>query len=211
MARPRKILRKPTTGKNIYLVDANFLANRFIPTKSVTDIKEKLRVQHSQDWWKEIDAQIHSGNAFVYVPDLCIAEAFKVLAMKYYRDDYFKRPVDYMNARKKLGDFLHVSPRTLKAADRKIKVHDISTSRDIIIAVDRFNEMFIKNKLSVSVVDAIILATAKYLIDFYHLPSKQFFIVTQDNALWRGSKKIADIPSAFNPNAPSEFAAKVFI
>jgi hypothetical protein len=44
------------------------------------------RVERSQNWWREIDAQLRSGHAFVYVPDLCIAEAFKVLAKKYYVD-----------------------------------------------------------------------------------------------------------------------------
>ncbi len=101
-------------------------------------------------------------------------------------------------------------PRTLKASKRSVKIHDISTSRDIIIAVDRFNELSFKHKLSASVVDVLILSTAKYLIDFFHIPAKQLYIVTLDNALWRGSKKAADVPSAFNPNAASELAAKVF-
>lgn len=210
MARVRKIYRKPK-GKNFYLVDANFLANRFIPAARVTDAAERVRVERSQDWWREIDAQLKSGHGFVYVPDLCIAEAFKVLAKKYYVDNYFPRPVDYKIARDKLGNFLHVSPRTLKASKRSIKVHDISTSRDIIIAVDRFNELFFKHKLSASVVDVLILSTAKYLIDFFQIPQKQLYIVTLDNALWRGSKKAADVPSAFNPNAASELAAKVFM
>lgn len=210
MAQRRTIERKPE-GRNFYLVDANFLANKFIPLAKVTDPGEKARVQKSQDWWKEIDAQLNSGHAFVYVPDLCIAEAFKVLAKKYYVDGYFRYPVNYKNARDKLSEFLHVSPRTLKASQRQIKVHDISTSRDIIISVDRFNEVFLKNKLSASVVDALILATAKYLVDFFHIPAKKLHIVTLDTALWKGSKKIAEIPSAFNPNAPSEVAAKVFV
>jgi hypothetical protein len=49
------------------------------------------------------------------------------------------------------------------------------------------------------------------LVDFFHIPSRYLHIVTLDNALWRGSKKAADVPSAFNPNAPSEIAAKVFV
>jgi hypothetical protein len=210
MARGRKIQRQPNS-KNFYLLDANFLANRFIPLARITNSGEQLRVQRSMEWWKEIDAQLKTGHAFVYVPDLCIAEAFKVLAKKYYVDKYFPRPIDYKNARDKLADFLHVSPRTLKGSTRVIKVHDISTSRDIIIAVDRFNELFFKHKLSASVVDILILSTAKYLIDFFHIPFKRLHIVTLDNALWRGSKKAADVPSAFNPNASSEIAAKVFI
>jgi hypothetical protein len=32
-----------------------------------------------------------------------------------------------------------------------------------------------------------------------------------DNALWKGTKKIPDVPSAFNPNAASELASKVFV
>lgn len=209
MARARKIKRVPNS-KNFYLVDANFLANRFIPLSRVTNPGEQARVQRSMEWWAEIDAQLKAGNAFVYVPDLCIAEAFRVLAKKYYVDGYFARPVDYKIARDKLSDFLHVSPRSLKGSKRVIKVHDISTSRDIIIAVDRFNELFFKHKLSASVVDVLILSTAKYLIDFFHIPFKQLHIVTLDTALWKGSKKAADVPSAFNPNAPSEIAAKVF-
>jgi hypothetical protein len=209
MARVRRILRKPE-GKNFYLVDANFLANKFIPIAKVTDPKEAVRVERSQDWWEEIDAQLEAGDAFVYVPDLCIAEAFKVLAKKYYIDDYFARPIDHKMARDAMSDFLHISARTLKASNRKIKVHDISSSRDIIIAVDRFNELFLKHKLSASVVDLLILATAKYLIDFFHIPEKRLHIVTLDNALWRGSKKLSDVPSAFNPNAESELATKVF-
>jgi predicted nucleic acid-binding protein len=210
VARVRKIQRRPP-GKNCYLVDANFLANRFIPATIVTDANERVRVERSHAWWSEIDAQLKSGHAFVYVPDLCIAEAFKVLAKKYYVDGYFRRPIDHKNSRDELAEFLHVSPRTLKGARRAIKVHDISTSRDIIIAVDRFNEIFLKHKLSASVVDLVILATAKYLIDFFHIPAKNLYIVTLDNALWRGSKKAADVPSAFNPNVPSETAAKVFV
>lgn len=210
MARTRKISRNPT-GKNYYLLDANFLANKFIPPAQVTDVKERERIQRSLDWWAEVDAQIHAGKAMVYVPDLCIAEAYKVLAKKYYEDRYFPTPLDHKLARDRLSTFLRVSPKTLKASKRNIKVHDISTSRDIIVSVDRFFEIFHKHKLNASVVDLIILSTAKYLIDFFSIDPTHLFIVTLDNALWSGSKKIQDVPSAFNPNKPSELAAKVFI
>ncbi len=119
--------------------------------------------------------------------------------------------MDHKNAGDRLVQFMHVSPRTLRASKRAVKVHDIATSRDIIISIDRFNEVFLKHRMSASVVDALILATAKYLIDFFHIPPKYLHIVTLDNHLWRGSKKIAEIPSAFNPNAQSELAAKVFV
>jgi hypothetical protein len=100
--------------------------------------------------------------------------------------------------------------KALKAQKRDVKVHDISTSRDIIIAVDRFYEIFSKHKLTASVVDLLILATAKYLIDFYSIPKKQLFIITLDNSLWRGTKKLREINAAFNPNSPNESALKVF-
>lgn len=206
----RRIQRAPAQ-KNCYLVDANFLVNRVIPVAVVTDAKEKDRVQRCHDWWKEIDAQLASGHAIVYVPDLCVAEAFKVLAKKYYVDKYFSKPIYHKHAREKLARFLHTSPKVLRGANRKIKVHDLSTSRDIVIAVDRFYEFFLKKKLSAGIVDLFILATAKHLMDFFNISKSCLHIVTMDNDLWRGSKKLADVPSAFNPNHPSEFASKVFI
>jgi hypothetical protein len=209
MARVRKIQRKPE-GKNFYLVDANFLVNRFIPLKCVTNEKEHQRVQRSHAWWKEIDKQLEAGTALVYVPDVCIAESFKVLAKKYYVDKYFKTSLAHKKARDALSGFLHTSPRTLRASKRRIKVHDISTSRDIIIAVDRFYEAFHKHEPHVGVIDLLILATAKYLIDFYNVPKQCLHIVTLDNALWRGSKRIADIPTAFNPNVETELAERIF-
>ena len=46
------------------------------------------------------------------------------------------------NARKRLSEFISVPAKTLKTAKREIKVHDISTTRDLIISVDRFYELF---------------------------------------------------------------------
>lgn len=207
MPRRRYIDRKPA-GKNYYLVDANFLANRVIPVASVANERERKRVQRSHDWWAEIDKQLASGHALVYVPDVCIAESFKVVAKKYYVDKYFRRPIDFKNARDRLGTFLRTTPKTLRGSKRHIKVHDLPTSRDIVIAVDRFYEFFLKKGLSAGVVDLFILATAKYLVDFFAVPQERLHIVTLDNALWRGSKAIQDVPSAFNPN--HEFAANVF-
>jgi hypothetical protein len=209
MARVRKIPRHPK-DKHFYLVDANFLSNKFIPYSRVTDLKEQSRVTRSQDWWLEIDAQLKAEKAIVYVLDVCIAESFRVLAKKYYENKYFRNSAEYKFARDALTDFLHLSPKTLKASRRSVRVHDISTSRDIVIAVDRFYGVFLKHKLTASVVDLLILATAKYLTDFYAIPSDRLFIVTLDNSLWRGSKKIPDVPTAFNPNAEGELAMKVF-
>src|SRR5512146_908477 len=198
MGRPRHIPKSPPEPL-FYLVDANFLANRFIPYGRVTDVRERQRVERSQDWWVEIDRQVQDDNAVVYVPDVCIAEAFKVLAKKYYQSTYFRSTAEYKFARDALSDFIHLSPKTLKSSSRKSAVHDLSTSRDIIIAVDRFFEIFFKHDLSASVIDLLILATAKYLIDFFRIPATRLHIVTLDTSLWRGSRKLVDVPSAFNP------------
>jgi hypothetical protein len=203
MSRARKIEREPK-DRNFYLLDASFLANKYIPTSKITDAREKQRVERSKFWWREIDKQLQRRKAIIYVPDICIAEAFKVLARKYYQDNYFSSSNAYKGARDKLSADIHISPKNLKSSNRYVKFHDISTSRDIIISVDRFFEVFAKYKLNVTVPDLIILATAKYLIDFYNVPQKQLFIVTLDNALWQGSKRIPDIPSAFNPNRVNE-------
>jgi hypothetical protein len=48
-------------------------------------------------------------------------------------------------------------------------------------------------------------------MDFFALARERLHIVTLDNSLWRGSKKISDVPHAFNPNAPHELSAKVFV
>jgi len=209
MPAARTIPIKPAL-RNSYVIDANFLAARYIPPVKVTDPKEQQRITRAQDYWVHMDAQLLAGKAIVYVPDVCIAEAFKTLARKYYHDHYFKWPAEYKAARDSLTRDIRISPRTLKAMKRTVRFHDISTSRDIIIAMDRFYEVFIKHNLSVSVPDLIILATAKFLIDFYNIPSESLYIVTMDNQLWKGTKKFPDIPSAFNPNAPGELAAKVF-
>jgi hypothetical protein len=99
----------------------------------------------------------------------------------------------------------------LRSATRNIKIHDISTNRDIILAVDRFYEGFLKYKKRVSLPDLILLATAKYLIDFYDIPKTNMHIVTMDRALWEGSKIIKDIPHVYDPTQSSDAAERVFI
>ncbi|MCI0428240.1 MAG: hypothetical protein L0Z46_09515 [Nitrospiraceae bacterium] len=210
MARRRKIKRNPRLP-NFYLLDANFLANKFIPYARVTNARERTRVERSQDWWVEIDKQLERGDGVAYIPDICIAEAFKVLAKKYYENRYFRNTAEYKFARDRLIRFIHLPPKVLKASTRRISVHDLSTSRDIIIAVDRFFEVFFRHKLPVSVIDLLILATAKYLIDFFKISPKHLHIITLDNSLWRGSRHLADVPSAFNPNDDSNLAAKIFV
>jgi hypothetical protein len=201
MPRIRRISRNPNPGRNYYLVDANFLVNRFIPPDVAPDAQQRIRIDRCNEWWEEIQAQLKRNKARVYVPDICIAESFKTLAKKYYEDKWFKRPADLNNARIGLGKFVAVPPKTLKATRREIKVHDISTTRDIIISVDRFYELFH---------DLIIVATAKYLIDFYDIPRDRLHMVTLDTGLWEGTTKIQELPNAYNPAHASDGANRVF-
>ncbi|MBK7791623.1 MAG: hypothetical protein IPJ62_03350 [Betaproteobacteria bacterium] len=127
MARVRKILRKPV-DRIAYVIDANFLANKFIPIKFVTDAAEQAAIEKSLEWWIEIDSQLDSGHDCLR-PDICIAETFKVLAKKYYKHKLFKRPIDHKNARDRLSQFLATPASVFRAANRKIRVHDVPTTR----------------------------------------------------------------------------------
>ena len=210
MGRIRKIYRNLAHGRNYYVIDANFLANKYIPPDRTPNQKEKTRIEKCLDWWTEIDSQLCCDKARVYIPDLCIAETFKVLAQKYYVDKWFQNYREYRNARDQLIRDIAVPPKTLRAHSRQIKFHDISTSRDIIISVDRFYEVFLKAGLNVSLPDLVILATAKYLIDFYDIPKNRIHIVTLDRNLRDGSKKIQELPNAYDPTRGPDDRSSVF-
>jgi hypothetical protein len=210
MARVRKITRNPNPGKNYYLVDANFLVNRFIPPAIAPNAHQKQRIELCDEWWVEIEGQLKRNKARVYVPDICIAESFKTLAKKYYEEKWFKSAVTLNSARKQLAKFISVPAKTLKATKREIKVHDISTTRDLVISVDRFYELFHKYKKKVSLPDLIVVATAKYLVDFYDIPRDRLHIVTLDTGLWEGTKKIQELPNAYNPTQTSDKRQLIF-
>lgn len=212
MPRVRKIDRNPSDGgRNYYLVDANFLANWAIPASIAPEGTPRDRIERSMEWWDEIQQQLRSHRARIYVPDLCIAETFKVLAKKYYDEKWFKSAVALSNARNRLRKFISVSSATLRGARRTIRIHDISTTRDIIIAIDRFYELFHKHRLGrVSVPDLIIVATAKYLLDFYDIPKNRLHIVTLDGDLRAGSKKIGELPNAYDPTVAEDRANRIF-
>lgn len=211
VARIRKIHRNLVQGKNYFVVDANFLANKYIPTNRAPDLRQITRIEKSLEWWAEIDSQLRAGKARVYIPDLCIAETFKVLARKYYVDKWFRNYREYNKARTSLIKEITTSPKDLRSYSRQIKYHDISTSRDIIISVDRFFEVFQKAGLIVQLPDLVILATAKYLMDFYDIPRNRLHIVTLDRKLRDGSKKIQELPNAYNPTTPKDERSRVFI
>jgi hypothetical protein len=77
--------------------------------------------------------------------------------------------------------------------------------------VDRFYEVFQKAGYIVELPDLVILATAKYLMDFYDIPRRRLHIVTLDRKLRDGSKKIQEIPNAYNPTTPRDERSRVFM
>jgi len=211
MARIRKIRRRLAEGCNYYLLDANFLANKYIPPTIAPNEWQRRRIEKCLNWWDEIDQQLNSGNARVYICDLCIAEAFKVLAKKYYLDKWFPNSSTYNTAKKRLIKDIATTAKELAKYDRRIKYHDISTSRDLIISVDRFFEIFLKKNLDVSLPDLIILATAKYLIDFYDVPVKHMHIITLDRNLRGGARFVSELPYIYDPTQLEDERSKVFI
>ena len=210
MARIRKINRVPANAKNYYVVDACFLANRYVPEDRAPDAESKKRIRLCCEWWDEIDTQLDADRARVFVPDICVAEAYKTLAKKYYSEGWFKSSQDYNYWRHRMKDAISMSVEDLKKAHRAVRYHDIESTRDIMIAVDRFYEPYYKNKKNVSLPDLIVVASAKYLIDFYDIPKAQLHIVTLDRALRDGTKKIGELPNAYDPTMDADSRARVF-
>ena len=141
---------------------------------------------------------------------MCIAEAFKVLAKKYYEEKWFTSPAAFRRAKKALSDDVHIPTKNLKSTSRNVRYHDISTNRDIIISVDRFFELFTKQGKKVQIADLILVATAKYLIDFYDLPKTRLHIVTLDKPLKGGISRISELPNAYDPTTTLHRAEVVF-
>ena len=203
-------------NRNYYLVDANFLVNNYLAASQVHSPDEKRRILRAKAYWKEIESQLKSEKARVYILDLCIAEAFRVLAKKYYNnEDIFKNYSSYKYAQEKLRKALQLSSVDARKPTRKIKYHDIQTNRDIIISVDRFFEKACKMKYiddkNVSIIDLMVLATAKYLVDFYGISNDKLFVITQDAPLSELAKSYQDLPAVFNPSEDADEAYKVFV
>jgi len=210
MANVRKIDNSPAGGRHHYLVDANFLLNKHLPHGLAPTPHEQARIKACADWWSKIDKHVRGKRARVYCPDVCIAEAFKGLARKHYREKWFRTYADFAAARESLSADVRVPTKTLKAFDRIIPFHDISTNRDIIISVDRFFELFFKHGKNVQIADMILVATAKYLMDFYDIPKDRLHIVTLDNQLREAVGVAVDLPPAYDPTRPGHRAAVVF-
>ena len=207
MARVRKILKNPPRSKrNYFLADASFLAEKYLP---IGGAPTPADAQRTRDW-REIDRQGKVERARVYVPDVCIAEAFKVLAKKYYIDSVFSSSSALKSARDSLSADITLSHKLLKKQTRYIPYHDLPTSRDVIVSIDRFYELFLKHRFNVGVIDLILVASAKYLMDFHDAKRSQIQIVTLDRPLWRGTKKVSELPNAYDPTQPSDAFSRIF-
>jgi hypothetical protein len=159
--RVRKIDRRPLNGINHHVVDASFLANRCIPERNVPAGKHLDRMRACNAWWQEIEAQLESQRARVYSPDVCIAETFRVLAKEVLR----RRMVSQFGSTLETHatDCAEWSACPQASCGRQtghIKYHDISSTRDIIISVDRLCDLFHSHSKVVSIPDLIIVATA---------------------------------------------------
>ncbi len=206
----RKINRAPSPHKNWYVVDANFLANRFIPESRAPIGRDRERIELCNEWWDEIEDQLETGVARVYIPDICIAETFKTLAKKYYREGWFRSSQDFNYYRRKLRETITIPRKDLRRAHRKILYHDVESNRDIIVAVDRFYELFFKAGKNVQLPDLLVVATAKYLMDFFDIPRSNLHIVTLDRQLRDGAKKIPELPNTYDPTISNDRATVVF-
>lgn len=183
--------------------------HKYIPIGTAPNKPVEHQIREAHTWWKEIICQIADERARVYVPDLCIAEAFKVLAKKYYQENAFKNPVSFKNAPDKLSDDVSMTHRELQAQKRYVRFHDVPASRDIIISVDRFYGLFMKHNCNIGVIDLILVATAKYLMDFHDALRAQIHIITHDNALRLGSTKVSELPNAYDPANPTDAFGRI--
>jgi hypothetical protein len=211
MPRVRKILPRPAHGsKHAFVVDANFLAMRFIPLAYVPKGHEQERAKACLAWWDRIDQLVKDGRAIVYVPDVCVAESFKVLAKKYFVARWLPRSQVLATQRRRLAAFVSIDRRRLKAARRSVHVHDIPTTREIIIGVDRFYELFAKRGHQVQIADLILASVAKYLLDFFALHRSCLHIVTLDRALRLGVQGVGELPNAYDPTIRLHRAELIF-
>ncbi|HEY3250986.1 MAG TPA: hypothetical protein VGK25_07695, partial [Ignavibacteria bacterium] len=158
-------------------------------------------------WWQVIDFQLNSGYATVYINDMCISETFKVIAKKYYQGRKFSAG-RYQRIRNKITEDLQIDVKTLISAKRKIKYHNLQVDRDLIVGASRFLEIAHKNNLHrISVIDLVILSSAKYLMDFYKIDKDSIKIISGDDKIIRCSKKANDIPNVIDAldNSPSKY------
>jgi hypothetical protein len=184
----------------------------FLNASRISDVSEQDRAREAQAYWKVIASQRRAGRAKVFALDVCIAEAFKTLAKKYYdKSGIFPKSVHFKNARDDLRKEVQLSAKGAAKSVRKVSFHDIQTTRDIIIGVDRFFENAFKKRKNVGIIDLMILSTARYLIDFLGFDRSELFIITMDGPLYDLARMYPQLPATFNPDKAADAANKIFI
>lgn len=212
MRKANRCIPKKPPNQVFYLVDANVLIYKFIDATKINDQHEQKRAHTAQSYWNHIDAQRKAGLAKVFVLDVCIAEAFKTLSKKNYdKSGLFPYPANYKNACDRLRKEVQLTTKEARKSQRIVTFHDIQTNQDIIVGIDRFFEMTHKKKKRVGVIDLLILSTAKYLTDFFGMNRDHIYIITMDGPLYDLARSYPELPSAFNPDRPTDNPMKVFI
>lgn len=197
MSRIKKI--RTNSDLHCFVVDGCVLVDAALG--SVLDTPEHPNQLQTKEWWDRIYELALDGNSTIYIPDLCIAEAFKVVAKKTWSqrllDQKQKKEVETL-----LRKWVTIDNEMLKRSGRTVPVHDISTNRDIIISVDRFLRITMQHGCQgLSVPDLIVAATAKYLIDFYNFRKEALHIITNDRTL---AKLIRACPQFTAPIEPEK-------
>jgi hypothetical protein len=205
----------PKTPKSTiwYLVDACFLVNKFFNEKRTRDRGEIDSITAAKQYWEIIDQQLAKGQCRIFLLDVCIAEAFKVLAKKrYQRSSLIRTAKEYNRIASKMSKELSLSSKEAKRTKRTIKYHDLQTCRDIIIGVDRFFEATYKRGgAGLGTIDLMLLSAGKYLMDFYGFSRSDLFMITQDRALYKIARSMNDLPKTFNPQESRDNFKKVFV
>jgi len=127
----------PKNPKSImwYLIDSCFLVNRYLDESRTNEKGEIDSITAAKQYWNIIDQQLEKGKCRILILDVCIAEAFKVLAKKRYQQStLIKSAADYNKICGKLSKDLRISAKEVKQKVRIVRYHDIQTCRDIVVA-----------------------------------------------------------------------------
>ncbi|MCX7973589.1 MAG: hypothetical protein N3B16_03715, partial [Candidatus Aminicenantes bacterium] len=79
------------------------------------------------------------------------------------------------------------------------------------IGVDRFYELLYKGEDNVEITDLILLASAKYLMEFYDIKKEHLYIISCDSRLSKLASKTQEIPAVINPTESRYAAGKTFV
>jgi len=193
-----------------YIIDSNFFANKYLKPIESSNLLDRDRIINSLLWWEVIDEQVRRKLAILYINDLCISETFKVIAKKYYREKLLTSN-RYQKIRNNITKDIHLETKEIISKYRNIKYHNLLIDRDIIIGASRYLEIANRHKLeTMSIVDLIILSSAKHLVDFFKIKKEQIFILTGDRKIIDCSRFSKDGTVVIDPLNPKNTTEKYF-